>query len=219
MKKSNRNSIIELVRLLASIWIVYYHNMFVIANNTSKYFDGGRIAVDFFFILSGLFFIKSHNSCRKNSFIHDFVTFALKRIKSMGIALPIGLIFSTIFFVIFPTNNYGTNFIFGYLWFIPAMFVAFLLYFVIFEIKNTKLRTSTITAIVICCYILAFTYRQQRIFSAFAGIGLGILLSMIPQIKWLEKLLPPPTTHYCDFVGVVAFVHRFCNDSQKKFVG
>lgn len=187
MSTTTRNSIIELMRLLASLWVVYYHNMFFVANNTTGYFASGKIAVDFFFMLSGLFFIKSYNAYKESSLASNFASFTWKRLKGMGVALPIGLVFSTIYFIIFPTNNYGTNFIFGYLWFIPAMFVALLFYFVVFEIKNAKAKTLIVVTIVVACYILAFIFRELRIFSAFAGIGLGILVSIIPKIPLLEN--------------------------------
>ena len=182
----SRNSIIELIRFLAALWVVYYHDMFFVANNTSTHFSDGKISVDFFFMLSGLFFLKSYSYYKEKSVAKNFVAFSSKRLKAMGVALPIGLVFSTIYFVLFPTNNYGTNFIFGYLWFIPAMFVALLFYFFVCKIKYTKVQIVVILGVVVACYILAFIFRQARIFSAFAGIGLGILISKIPNVPLFE---------------------------------
>lgn len=216
MSTTTRNSIIELMRLLASLWVVYYHNMFFVANNTTGYFDSGKIAVDFFFMLSGLFFIKSYNAYKESSLASNFASFTWKRLKGMGVALPIGLVFSTIYFIIFPTNNYGTNFIFGYLWFIPAMFVALLFYFVVFEIKNAKAKTLIVVTIVVACYILAFIFRELRIFSAFAGIGLGILVSIIPKIPLLEN---KKNRGSCAFIDTDGFVCTFFFFAKNTFVG
>ena len=183
----SRNSIIELMRFLAALWVVYYHDMFFVANNTSAHFSDGKISVDFFFMLSGLFFLKSYSHYKEKCVAKNFLAFSSKRLKAMGVALPIGLAFSTIYFVISPTNNYGTNFIFGYLWFIPAMYVALLFYFLVLKIKNEKAQVLIILSVVIACYILSFIIRQARIFSAFAGIGLGILISKIQNIPLFEN--------------------------------
>lgn len=178
---------IELMRLLAALWVVYYHNMFFIFNNGISVFNDGKISVDFFFILSGLFFIKSYNNYKDQSLINGFWAFSVKRIKAMGVALPLGLLFSTIYFIIFPTNNFGTNFIFGYLWYIPTMFLGFLFYFLVLKIKNKNLKVATIILTVISCYILFFVCNEVRIFSPFASIGLGILVSLTPNVKVLEN--------------------------------
>ena len=55
-KLSNKNGLIELFRFLCSIWVAYYHGFFPVLSDK---FDGVNISVDFFFMVTGLFFLKS----------------------------------------------------------------------------------------------------------------------------------------------------------------
>ena len=54
--KTQRNGLIELYRFLFALWVVYYHSFFVVKTNQ---FNHGYIAVEFFFILSGFYLLRS----------------------------------------------------------------------------------------------------------------------------------------------------------------
>ncbi len=55
-KQTTRNGLIELYRFLFAMWVVWYHGFFAFKN---QFFNHGYIAVEFFFILSGFYIIKS----------------------------------------------------------------------------------------------------------------------------------------------------------------
>ena len=62
---NKKNGLIELFRFLCSVWVVYYHGFFPILSDE---FRGAVISVDFFFMVSGLFFLKSIESYREKRF-------------------------------------------------------------------------------------------------------------------------------------------------------
>ena len=52
-KETNKNGLVELFRFLCSLWVAYFHGFSPILSDK---FDGVNISIDFFFMVSGLFF-------------------------------------------------------------------------------------------------------------------------------------------------------------------
>ena len=89
-KTNSRNSLLELYRFLFSIWVVWYHGFFVFKN---QFFNHGYIAVEFFFILSGFYILKSIEKHKHQPFFRGLCQLLWKRMKSLGLAFCIGIIF------------------------------------------------------------------------------------------------------------------------------
>lgn len=179
-KPSKRNSVLELLRLCASLWVMYYHGLSFIAR--SKAFSNGRIAVDFFFILSGFFFI---NSCVKeddDKTWRGLLSFVWKRFKPLAVTFGICEVFSLLYFF----ANGMSGFIWGYLWYVPHLLFVLACYFLLRRIvKNATLFYIAVAVISAVCYALILTYiTNYGIIRGFAGVGLGILISRIPSLDF-----------------------------------
>ena len=122
----------------------------------------------------------------------------VSKMKPLLIPTIIGLISNAIY-------NYLTNYnplkVFRYLWYIPAMMAAFLLYTILrVLIKNDKLFYSLLAAIFVIGACLRFFGNEALFFfdylrSALA-VALGILLGKLPKIvlkrKWVWWLILIP---------------------------
>ncbi len=179
-EKKQRNSLLEILRLCASLWVLYYHGISLIER--SQMFSNGRIAVDFFFVLSGFFIL---NSLKKYDYfsIKGLADFIWKRLKPLSITFGICMIFSIIFYIQF-FEGFLKSSIWGYLWYIPQLMLVLAIYFLIWTItKNKKIFNICVIIISSICYVLVLTYvTDYGVFRGIAGVGLGILLSEIPSI-------------------------------------
>lgn len=205
--KSNRNSLIELMRFLASLWVLFFHDMLFIAKHDVNGFGGGKLSVDFFFILSGLFFVKSFNKYKDGKIIESFISFSAKRIKSMGSALIIGLLFSTLYFIVFPDFSAGSTYCFGFLWYIPMLFLGFFFYFVILKkVKDVRMQNIIVFMTTVVAFFLYFVFDELRFFSPFGGIGFGIIVSRLPLLSFMKKHSIIPISLTC----LIMLVSIYC---------
>ena len=100
----------------------------------------------------------------------------------------IGLVFSTLYFIMFPDFSPGSTYCFGFLWFVPMLFLGFFFYFVIFKnVKNIRLQNLFVFLVTIISFVLYFVLDEFRFFSPFGGVGLGILLSRLPLLPFMKK--------------------------------
>lgn len=162
---------------------MYYHGLSLV--NRGEVFRNGRIAVDFFFILSGYYIINSFIKECDKTYFEGLKHLIYKRIKPIGITFLICFIFQLISYIQFYEGFFENN-IWGYLWYIPHMLIVFIIYFTLYKIiKNKKIfniMTGIMSAI---CYVLILTYTTNYgIFRGIAGIGTGILLSQIPKCEY-----------------------------------
>ena len=178
--KTKRNSLIELYRFLFAMWVVYYHGFFF---TKSGIFSHGYLAVEFFFILSGFYLLKGIDKSDKTPFAKNFFGFMWKRLKSLGMAFVVGFLFSAIDFALNP--SWYILGIFGYLWYIPMMFVAIALIYILRKfVKSNIWFVAILICLTILSYSLLYTVLEGwGLFRAIGGISLGVLLSMLPKLK------------------------------------
>lgn len=179
-KKHSRNSALEILRLCASLWVMYYHGLSLITRSAS--FSNGRIAVDFFFLLSGFFFLNSYAKEIEKPIFQGLASFVWKRFRPLCVTFCICEVFSLLYF--FANGMSGS--IWGYLWYIPHLLVVFAIYFLLRRIiKNDHIFYGVVIIISAICYYLVLTYTvDYGIFRGLAGIGLGILISKIPKLNF-----------------------------------
>ncbi|MBP3431535.1 MAG: hypothetical protein J6K39_01595 [Clostridia bacterium] len=187
--KRERNSLIELYRFIFAIWVVFYHDYLIMPK--SSLFNHGYLAVDFFFILTGFFLLGGMKIFFEMPFFKGFFKFSWKRILSLCPALLIGFVFSAIYF--FTEPSWMILDIFGYLWYIPQMFIGFTFVYVAKRlIKSEKAFTITCAAVCLVSFILLFTVCEGwGLFRALGGINLGILTNKIPKISFDGKKFNP----------------------------
>ncbi len=183
-----RNSLIELYRFLFAMNVVIGHGLFPI---DIPYFGPDRVSVEFFFILSGFLFCKSLEKYKEMSLLPAVKGMLISKIKPLLVPTVIGLICNAILNYI---TNYNPLKVFRYLWYIPAMLAAFLLYTILrVLIKNDKIFWITVGSICFTATLLRFSGYESLFFfdyirSAIA-VSLGMLIARIPKIEFKHKVV------------------------------
>lgn len=176
----SRNSLLELLRLCASLWVMYYHGLTLIPKTTL--FANGRIAVDFFFILSGFFFLNTYQKEKELPFFKGLLTFIWKRFKPLIVTFLICEVFAVLYWL----NQNMNGSIWGYLWYVPHLLCVLSIYFILrYLIKNDIIFYLLISIITIISYGFILSYVvNYGIIRGLAGIGMGILISRIPKLHF-----------------------------------
>ena len=175
---TSRNSLIELYRFLFAMWVVWYHGYFVFKN---EYFDDGYLAVEFFFMLSGFYYLKALKKYAEKPFAVGLVQMLWSKIKPLGIAFIVGVIF-----VFWQEALDEGAALFGYLWYIPIMLLAFIIIYALHRlIKSKRLFILAITVIAVCSYLILYIPLVEKLGVArgLGAVSLGVLLSYIPKIE------------------------------------
>lgn len=105
--KNHRIGFIELLRFIFSVFVMLYHCSYININNI-QFFSNSYIAVEFFFILSGYFTIKSINEKYKISLnIWQCIKLTLVKFKKIYLYVIFSLFFLIIFYsIIFNWSYY-----------------------------------------------------------------------------------------------------------------
>ena len=86
---TNKNGLVELLRFVFAIWVAYFHGFFPI---TSDKFNGVILPVDFFFIVSGYFFLQSIKKYRDKPILKGIHFIFYGRTKRFIVPLVIAAI-------------------------------------------------------------------------------------------------------------------------------
>ena len=181
-----RNSLIEIYRFIFAINVLKSHGMFVYSG---QYFGNGRLSVEFFFILSGLFLIKSVDKFTGEPFLKGLFRFFVSKYKSIFGPLVIAMGFNVAHSVL--SGNTSINF-WVFLWYVQKLMIVSVICFTLrYFIKNKKVFFLIICAGCIVTNILHMlpAYYDRGIVRAFASITIGILLSYIPKLKSIQGVL------------------------------
>lgn len=173
-----RNSLFELYRFLFAMWIVWYHGYFIFKN---QYFDDGYIAVEFFFLLSGFYYLKTLDKYKDKKFFEGIFQIIISKVKSFGFAFVVGLLF-----VAWQRILEEKPVLLGYLWYIPIMLLAFaLIYLMKRLIKRESIFIISLIGVVIINYLILYVPIIEK-FGVSRGLGavsLGVLISYLPKIE------------------------------------
>ena len=198
---SKRNSLLEFTRLLAALWVMYFHGLSLITR--TSHFTNGYLAVDYFFILTGFFFLSSFFkfSGKSGTFFIGLIKFLWSRFKGLAITFGICLIFSIIYYIQVFSGIFNES-IWGYLWYVPHCLAVLGIYYILKSIiKNEQLfNVITIILVVITLFITLSGISTYGIFRGIAGIGIGILISQIPKLNMKKSNL----ISLCAFIILLA---------------
>ena len=180
MINEKRNSLIELYRFLFAMNVVKNHGFFPYQ---CPYFSPGRISVEFFFVLSGFLLLNSIDKYLSMSVKQGLPKFIFAKLKSLAIsliiAIPCNIVYSTM------SGDQWIN-IWGYLWYVKAMFLIFIAYYLIrYFIKNRKAFVIILFVIFVSAsvmHVIPYFYTWSYIRAAM-GISLGMLVSYLPKIR------------------------------------
>lgn len=181
--KNNKNGLIELFRFLCSLWVAYFHGFFPVLSDK---FNGANTSVDFFFVLSGFFFLKSIEKYKERSFIDGAIFIFWSRTKRFIVPLVIAALSVLYCNIVFPWEFNGFNWPFSFLWFFAAQFVFLSLFFLLVR-KIKGRRAFNIACILIICFFMSMhrvlTKEFDRVARGPAMLAIGMLLSQVPKLK------------------------------------
>ena len=209
--KKKRSSITEILRLLAAIWVLLYHCFPDVIH--------GYLGVEFFFMLSGYFFLQSFSKAQSRSFFKELAIFNWRRIKPILPILLICLPFS-VYHYISTFNGVFNDSIFGYLWFIPHLLIVLSFYFILRKVIKNNMFFMIFTGIVFlaCIMLIMFNITFFGLVRGLAMVGAGILLSYIPKFKETSfaKISIPL---FCLLIVAMVVLMEFLNISSICFYG
>ena len=163
-----KNGLLELFRFLFSVWVAYYHGFFPVLSDK---FSGVNISVDFFFLLTGLFFLKSVEKYREKPYFKSVGSILWGRSKRLIIPLIIAAL--------------------SFLWFFAAQYVLLALYFLLYKKIKSRLAFNVVMVIIILISMSTFKLLEVRNFDiplrTPAMLALGILISQIPKLEIKAK--------------------------------
>ena len=182
----NKNSLIELMRFLFALWVLYYHSYVPFKSNM---FSDGFLAVEFFFVLSGFYLVRSIDKYVDKPIKQGLFGFLKHRFSAISIPSLINEIF-----VLYYSFAFGSeyNFLFGYLWYIRDLFAAMA---VIFLLRKYIKRDRTFYIVMASLSLMSF-FAFQWIpllawpggpFRSIAAMPIGMLAALIPKIKLSSK--------------------------------
>lgn len=210
-KQSSKNGLVELFRFLCSVWVAYFHGFFPVLSDK---FDGVNISIDFFFMVSGLFFLKSIEKFREKPFLKSSVIMFWGRIKRFVVPLIIAALSILCCNIIFEFDFNHFNWPLSFLWFFAAQFVYLSIFYLIY--KKTKRRlTFNLVCAAIMCFTMSFCVLDNetlgRVVRGPGMIALGIFLSQIPKIKIksAEKITREKLTTLINAIGFAVAAAAF----------
>ena len=106
-----KNGLIELFRFLCAVWVAYFHGFFPIHSDK---FNGVILPVDFFFLVSGFFFLKSIEKYREKPYWEGVRFIFWGRTKRFIVPLIIAFLSVCLCNVIFPLEFNGFNWPFSF---------------------------------------------------------------------------------------------------------
>lgn len=180
--KTNKNGIIELLRFVCAVWVAYFHGFFPILSDK---FNGVILPVDFFFLVTGYYFLKSIEKYRKGPFWQGIRFVFWDRTKRFIVPLAIAALSITMCNILFELDL-GFNWPLSFLWFFAAQFTFLTVYYLLLRIIKKQLVFNLVCGVIICISLSLFKLEIEALDICFrvpAMIAIGMLLSQIPKLN------------------------------------
>lgn len=186
-KESKKNSLVELFRFVCALWVAYFHGFSPVLSDK---FNGENISTDFFFIITGLFFLKSIEKYLDKPFSEGLKFILWGRTKRF--IVPLGIAAASILFcnLAFELDFGGFNWPFSFLWFMAIQFVLLPIFYLILKKTKSLYKFNIICVIIICVFMSLFLFnikQLDRVARSPAMLALGMLISQIPKLKIKSK--------------------------------
>ena len=210
-KVSGKNGLVELFRFLCSVWVAYFHGFFPILSDN---FSGVNISIDFFFMVSGLFFLKSMAKLKERRFFEGAKFIFWNKIKGFIVPLIIAAVSIICCNIIFEWDFDSFNWPLSFLWFFLAQFVYLSIFYLLLK-KVKKLSHFNIVCLAIICVTMSSCLLDNetigRIVRGPGMISVGILISQIPKItiKSITEIKSKRRTLTINLVGFILAATAF----------
>ena len=199
MKK--RNGLLELYRFIFAINVLKSHSMFPY---TGKYFGYGYLSVEFFYVLTGYFLLKSIDKYLNEPFLIGLFKLLKSKIVPILIPLLVGILFNIGIEINDDTRSIN---IWRYLWYVRDMLKVIAIYYAIkYFVKNKQSVFLLILSIALSTTIMYIfdDYSSWGLNRALSGISIGMLMSMVPKLKfkknWHVLFLLVPVQAYIGYI-------------------
>lgn len=210
--EKKRNGLLELYRLFFCFWVMHHHDFFFFENKGG--FSDALLAVDFFFILSGFFLIRSMRKSQEDPSFVGMAKLVWSRLKPILFSLCFVGAFNLICIALFIREDLGGVFfeVFRYWWYVLYMLVSIGLFYLLYRlIKNEKIFAVVLAVIALSMGVFHYMLEERNFFvyeftfvaRAFGYISTGMLFSYIPKwrtgkfnVSTLIILLLIPTIFY-----------------------
>ena len=194
--EKKRNGLLDLYRIFFCFWVLYFHHFFFF-ENTEEIYREAYFAVEFFFVLSGIFLLKSIKRTDGMPFWKGCGKLMWGRLKPLAFTLAVVFCFNLTGIIVLASKNgfdfqlhVGTVF---YLWFLPFMFFGVFMMYVLYRLVKNKYAYFVILCILaVAGYAVEFGVHFTNVWTdqlplsiarSLGGVSLGILVSKIPVIK------------------------------------
>ena len=188
----NRNGLLDLYRIFFCFWAMYYHDFFFFKDNGT--FSLAQLTVDFFFILSGFFLIRSMRKHKDGSVWVGAKELLFSRIRPMFFTLCFIVSFNAVCMLLFVREGpFEVLFeIFCYWWYVLYLMLAIGLIYLLYRlVKNEKLFGVLLVVIAIAMGVFHYFLEEREFFiyeftyvaRTFGCLSIGMLISYIPRWK------------------------------------
>ena len=184
-----KNSLIELYRFIFALNVVKNHGYFPYQG---QYFSTGRISVEFFFVLSGWFLVRTIDKYVVMPYWKGLFKLLKDKIFGLGIPFLVAILVNIPYQIIRGVDPWWNFNVWGYLWYIESMLLVFIFYYTLKRFVKSKKWFIIITAIVFVSTSIIHAmpdFFAWGHFRAFAAMSLGILISFLPAIKIKKQWL------------------------------
>ena len=190
---NKRNGLLEIYRFILCFWPLYHHNFFFMERDHSR-FTVANLAVDFFYVLSGFFLLKSMEKRKGEGVILGSAKVVYDRAKPMLFSIAYITSFSLLCILLFIREDHlKVAFeVVKYWWFILYLLVAVAIFYLLHRAIKNK-WVFLVAMFVISLGSVIFHYAVERrgflinelTFPArtIGCIALGVIVSYIPRFK------------------------------------
>ena len=191
--QKKRNGLLEIYRLLFCFWVMFYHDFFFF-ENTRDVFQGAPLAVDFFFILSGFFLIRSMRELKGEPTLLGAAKLVFSRMKPLLFSVIFITSFNAVCTLLFIHEDY-LDVIFcviKYWWYLLYLFIATGLLYIVYRLMKSE-KAFCVFLFVLMISMTVFHYAVEErgfliyeftyVARTFAPLSFGMLISFIPRLK------------------------------------
>lgn len=190
--EKRRNGLLEIYRFILCFWPMYHHNFFFFTKGDK--FSLAELAVDFFFVISGFFLLRSMEKKKDEHILRSAFKLMVDRVRPFAFTLRFIAAFNFICVALFIREDHFKLLfeLFKYWWYVLYLTIAIGIFYLLYRlIKNKKIFGVLLFVVALSMgafhycldemglYIYEFTFVART----FGCIAFGMLMSYIPNIK------------------------------------